>query len=210
MKFRFSFFWIGYLVLAYLSHVMKTFLIIFLMLFIHEMAHVLMAKYFHYDVSEIIITPFGFVAQIHHLDHGNILSRIFILLAGLSMHLLYPFIFYGMYKMQLLSTMYMDYLNQINRSILVFNLLPIYPLDGGRILLCCLQLFMKYKISRMIVLSLSCFMLWIMFCVSTWNMRFLFIFLGIILMIEIQKNKMDYVEYCYNQRKYLKLHKNHV
>lgn len=174
------------------------------------MAHVYVAKYYCYEVSEITVTPFGFIAQIHYLDHGKIYQRIFILAAGLSMHIIYPILFLLFYKMQVISYSYMCYLMQINYSIFVFNLLPIYPLDGGRLLLCIFQIFIKYNFSRIIVLCISFFILLWMFQISNWNMRILFVFLFIILILEVQKNKIDYVEYRYNQIKHLKLKENHV
>ena len=56
------------------------------MLFIHEMGHVLIAKYYKYEVSDITIFPFGFYASILHLDYANIFELLMIMFAGLSMH----------------------------------------------------------------------------------------------------------------------------
>mgnify|MGYP006920922153 CR=1 FL=1 len=59
------------------------------MLFIHEMAHVLMALKLGYQVGVIHVYPFGFSAQIYHLDHGQVFEILLILFAGLGMHLLF-------------------------------------------------------------------------------------------------------------------------
>lgn len=210
MRFYFSLIWGVYLILAFYSHVMKTFLVLFLLLFFHEMAHVLCAMLFHVRVSEMILTPFGFYATIDHLDYLPKLKKICILLCGLFMHVIYPFVFFLFLKMELISNNYFDYLVRINNSILLFNLLPIYPLDGARIIMTLLELFFSYPFARKLIQIISV-MIWIIcFYMSSLNMKLLFLFLGVLLFLEIKRNPDDLVEYVYTQRKYLKSLKNHV
>lgn len=206
MKFHFSYFWLLFLVLSFFSHALKTYLIIFVMLFIHEMAHVLTASFLGYKVDKIHIYPFGFSALIPHLDHGKPFEIFLILLSGLLMHLIFPLFITLLYKLDMISSAYCDYLITINHAILYFNLLPLYPMDGGRMLLCFIRLFINYSISRNIVLSLSFLLSLYILIHGAWNMKLMILFIIFLLIKEIQRNEEELVEFYYWQRNHFKLH----
>ena len=210
MKFHFSYLWLLFFALSLFSHALKTYLIIFAMLFVHEMAHVQTALYLGYRVAEIHVYPFGFSAVIHHLDHGKTWEILLILLAGLSMHLLFPTALELFYRLNLISSAYRDYLIHINFAILFFNLLPLYPMDGGRILLCLLRLFVSYRLARKIMIILSLMLCSLLFYIGVWNMKIMVVFIIFLLVMEIKKSPLDLVEFNYYQRNRFKLHKNHV
>lgn len=210
MKLHFSLLWGIYLILAVFSQMIRTFLILFLLLFFHEMAHVLMAKVFGYEVKRVVVTPFGMMAEIPHVDHAKVMEKIIILSAGLLMHLLYPFLFELCFSLHFISNAYMEYLKQLNLAILYFNLLPIYPLDGGRLLLCFLELFIPYYKARIITQILALIFMSFLFLRATWNIRIFVIFLWIMVMMEMKTNKLDEVNYHYHKKNHLKTIVNHV
>ena len=73
-----------------------------------------------------------------------------------------------------------------------------------------LELFFSYPFARKMIQIISV-MIWIIcFYVSSLNMKLLFLFLGVLLFLEIKRNPDDLVEYVYTQRKYLKSLENHV
>ena len=51
-----------------------------MMLFIHEMGHILIAKYFKLNVSDITVFPFGFFATIYHLETISSIKLIIIMI----------------------------------------------------------------------------------------------------------------------------------
>ncbi len=210
MRFHFSFLWLLFLMLAVFSYALKIYLLIFLMLFIHEMAHVFVALKLGYRVGVIHVYPFGFSAQIDHLDHGRIFDILLILLAGLSMHLFFFLMIEAFCRLNMISFGFRSYLMQINAAILLFNLLPLYPMDGGRILLCLLRLIFSYDTSRKAVLICSFLLSVLLFWYGRWNMRILLLFLMFLLVNELRRNEEDLVEYSYCQRNRFKLGKNHV
>lgn len=210
MKLHFSFLWLLFLILSLFSHALKVYLIIFLMLFIHEMAHVLMALKLGYQVGVIHVYPFGFSAQIYHLDHGQVFEILLILFAGLGMHLLFFPLIEFTYRWDMISYGFRDYLMQINAAILLFNLLPLYPMDGGRIFLCILRFIFSYDFSRKVVLLFSLIFSILLFIIGMWNMKIIMLFLIFLLINEIRRNEEDLVEFSYRQRNHFKLDKNHV
>lgn len=155
MNFKVSIWWYVFFILSLVANNLKTWLILFAMLLIHEGGHILTAKYLGYHVSQLTIYPFGCGAEIEHIDHGSTTDEMLILLGGIGMHLFYPLCFTLFQHWGLISHAYQNYLTQLNASIMLFNLLPIYPLDGGRLLDCLLQAFLPYRLGRQLTLLVS-------------------------------------------------------
>ena len=69
-------------------------------------------------------------------DRHHICQELILLLGGLSVHL----------PLHIIIKVFIDssYLLEVNKLVFVFNLLPIYPLDGSKIILLLLSLFKDY------------------------------------------------------------------
>lgn len=148
MKFRISLWWLLFLPLMLLSHMGKTLFFLFLMLSIHETAHILVARYFHYPIRSLIIYPFGLCAQMQYIGMGSVGKELLIIAAGPLTHCCFPYLFAFLCSCHLISSAYMEYLCHLNTSILIFNLLPIYPLDGGRLLQSFYHLCFRYRMAQ--------------------------------------------------------------
>ncbi len=108
-----------------------TFVIAYLSAVLHEMAHIACAKAFSVSISRVELYPFGISAR---LKSGYIQSsekEFIIAFAGpvFSLFLYWLFIiFYHFYK-----TNFLAFGADINLGLCLVNLIPILPLDGGRI-----------------------------------------------------------------------------
>lgn len=158
---RFSYLWLPALIVLPLFHVTKIVFFIFLILSLHEGAHVVVAKLLGYKMEKITIYPFGLSAEIPELGYGSLMKEICIICAGPLSQVLFPTLFRTLLQVGWISYDFCEYLNMINASIMVFNVLPIYPLDGGRLLQSlfhCLFRFRKAQrwtcIASLVVLSL--------------------------------------------------------
>ena len=154
-KVKVSCLWIPFLFLCAWLPLYKILFFIFLIMSIHEGAHVVAAHIFHYPIRKIIIYPFGLCAQIESIGYRSGSKDLCILLAGPLTHLLEPLLLYLFVCTHLISDTFYDYLCMMNASILLFNMLPIYPLDGGRILELFLQLFFRYALACRLLNILS-------------------------------------------------------
>ncbi len=148
MKIRISLWWVIFLPFMILSHMGKTLFFLFLMLSIHEAAHMMVARYFHYPIRSLIIYPFGLCAQMQYIGMGCVWKELLIVAVGPLTHLCFPYFFVLLQSCHLLSASYMEYLCYLNTSILIFNLLPIYPLDGGRLLQSFYHLCFRYRTAQ--------------------------------------------------------------
>lgn len=133
-RIKISWLWLPYVLFLPFLPIAKVILYIFMILSLHEMAHILCAIIFHYPVEKVMVYPFGLSAAIAYIGYGNLIKETIIICAGPFMHVLLPYLFHILYNVGWISAPFLAYLNMMNASILIFNLLPIYPLDGGRLL----------------------------------------------------------------------------
>lgn len=93
MKIRISLWWVIFLPFMILSHMGKTLFFLFLMLSIHEAAHMMVARYFHYPIRSLIIYPFGLCAQMQYIGMGCVWKELLIVAVGPLTHLCFPYFF---------------------------------------------------------------------------------------------------------------------
>lgn len=129
---------------------------------LHEFTHERVAKLLKYNPEKI---SFGLFGGVLHIRQGFINPR-----DELLIHLSGPFLNLIAASILYLGYLYLPYhwLEQIiiaNIVLAIFNLMPFYPLDGGKIIGLFLSLFLgygkSYRISRLFskILSLSLFIL---------------------------------------------------
>ena len=172
----------------------KVYCHIWLILVFHEWMHVLTASFFKIEAESIIIYPFGMCAKFRYFGWGKPWIEACVTLMGIVSHFIVAIILMMLERKQLISSVYFAYLWDINKGLILFNLIPIFPLDGFRLLQClfhsvfCYQ--RAYKISLVVSLlctfifyfvwfsSISSFMIMILSMISIlkmwWNRRFTF------------------------------------
>lgn len=103
---------------------------------IHEYGHYYFAKKFKFEIDKVEIFPFGAFLSLNDFSMHHICQELILLLGGLSVHL----------PLHIIIKVFIDssYLLEVNKLVFVFNLLPIYPLDGSKIILLLLSLFKDY------------------------------------------------------------------
>jgi Zn-dependent protease/CBS domain-containing protein len=117
---------------------LATTIVFFASIFLHELAHAVIARMEQLEVVEIVLHPFGGLARFRHApDTPRAEFRIAI--AGPAASLLISVIFliltlvFNSFGENIASPLFF-LLFLWNLLIAVFNLLPGYPLDGGRVL----------------------------------------------------------------------------
>jgi stage IV sporulation protein FB len=123
---------------------------IFLSVLVHELAHAFVANRLGYNVRQIYIDLFYGAAEID-LDHCPERDAIQIIGAGPISNLLLGIVSFGLYVgtgIPFLTKMIL-----VNVVLFIFNILPIYPMDGGRILRSLLM--MKMSSNRRLAKQIS-------------------------------------------------------
>lgn len=161
-----------------------------------------MAKIFGVEVKEIYIYPLGGISKFDMALNIDPLKEFLILTMGPIFQFIAYFILIKLLPMEL------EIIRVYHYSILGFNLLPIYPLDGGKLIKLLLDSFIPYKNSFKIVIVISYFIVLIIFLINnklTINIIIMITFL--VFLITKEKEKIDYFYHKFILERYLNNYK---
>lgn len=142
-------------ILILISGRYKPFFVFFLLSFIHELGHILMAKIQKLNVSKVEMLPFGFQATIEGANYHKSNKELLVAIAGPLMFFVNNILLDFLFNIGFLSYVAKVNAYEANLLILIFNLLPIYPLDGAVILKCLLDKFLPRKKTMYSILLIS-------------------------------------------------------
>ncbi len=114
--------------------------VLFIVIF-HELGHVLVAHLFKFKIINVTIYPFGGITLLEKDINTSVIKELILASAGVFNQLIL-FLFINIFPLDILTK---GILIKYNLSILLFNLLPIIPLDGSLILFSILNKFNSFK-----------------------------------------------------------------
>lgn len=118
---------------------------LFVLVIIHELGHVTAAWSYGWRIRSMELLPFGGMAKTDEWGTVSAREEIVVALAGPFHHVWLIVISYVFYMMGFWSQDWMAYFIQGNLMLALFNLLPIYPLDGGRVFAAVLSYWVPYR-----------------------------------------------------------------
>ncbi|SHF65547.1 M50 family metallopeptidase [Ornithinibacillus halophilus] len=136
---------IAFILISILTGTFVELFIILSIVFIHEFGHFAMAKLFNWRIRSVMLWVFGGVMETD--EHGGkpIYQEVLVTIAGPMQHLfIYGFIVFST-VLNILPTSILELIFYYNTVILLFNLLPIWPLDGGKLLFLFLSKFIPFR-----------------------------------------------------------------
>ena len=115
---------------------------------LHELGHALAARQFGIGTRDILLLPIGGVASLERMPR-NPLQELWIAIAGPLVNVVIAIsIFFGLaYSFVPISDLvgsFLTTLAYINLFLVAFNLIPAFPMDGGRVLRSVMAIFMPY------------------------------------------------------------------
>jgi stage IV sporulation protein FB len=110
-------------------------IMVFFIIAVHEMGHLFTALFFSWRIRKVTLLPFGGVAEMD--EHGNrpLKEELLVVIAGPFQHIWMMGIVSLLNSFHLLPRVFYENFLMYNWMILCFNLLPIWPLDGGKLLM---------------------------------------------------------------------------
>ena len=120
-----------------LTGTFKNLIIFTIIIIVHELGHFFMGRLLKWKIDRIIIYPYGGCTKFSDSLNKSLLSEFLILISGPTLQI----VFYFLVSKYLSNNNYLIFRNY-NFVILFFNLLPIYPLDGGKLFNIILSIFL--------------------------------------------------------------------
>jgi len=128
---------------------------VIIIILIHEISHSMIATYYGIKINEIEIFPFGAVARTENPFELNPYKEIVIAIGGPISNFIMLFIGIVIEFHMNTHAEWMYFFIFSNLTIGLFNMLPILPLDGGRILRAYINTKTDFKKATQIVIKIS-------------------------------------------------------
>lgn len=147
VKIDYSFFVM--IILAYFLGELKLFFVYIFFIIFHELSHFFMAKKLGYMAKNIRLSFFG--ASLEGLDDFCLSDEIKIIFVGPIFNFAIVVLCYLSFWFNPESYNYLNEVLMVNIAILIFNMIPVYPLDAGRLILT----FLTKKFTRQKALKIT-------------------------------------------------------
>ncbi len=161
MRFRIDLKIFIFLIIFYITKQIQIYAVIMIFAIIHEIGHLLAGLLVGMKPEKIEIMPFGVSISFkinvqdynRKIKKGNILElkKIIVAAAGPITNFIIILITYNL-NIEIVKSLIIIYTNFL---IMIFNLLPIYPLDGGRILKGILHIYFERRKTEKYINSIS-------------------------------------------------------
>lgn len=177
-------------------------IMLLLIITIHELGHGVTAHYYSWRVKRIALLPFGGVAEMD--EHGNrsLREEFWVIASGPLQHVWLVGAGWLLMKGSFISGDLFTLFLQLNLMVLLFNLLPIWPLDGGKLISLLLSLKFNYLKAYEMTL-ISSFSLLILFHLSILVIAPFHLNIWIVLSFLYFSLWMDWKQRRYNFMKFL-------
>ncbi len=154
-------------------------LLLFTIVALHELGHSVAAQHYGVPVTQIVLLPIGGVAQLQTIPE-NPVQELVIAIAGPLVNVALALVFYLAHRLVGIGGVWSDdmmellmgvgrgginavfnYVFAANLFLLIFNLVPAFPLDGGRVLRALLASRLEYGRATTIAVSIGQLFAWL-------------------------------------------------
>ena len=174
----------------------KHYIIMMLIIFIHEIGHILLGYIFKFKIIKIVILPFGCITYFKTELNTKTYKELIVAISGPIFQIIGSIILYTITQNDLVLF--------FNKIILILNLIPIIPLDGSKIIESILFKICSYYNTLKINEIISIITIFIVTIYIIFNFNFLVIIWIILLIIENLKNHelIKYKFYIFLKERY--------
>ena len=170
-------FFLFFLLIIILTGNFNYFIPYFLLLLIHEFGHAITGVLLGYQLNKIVIYPLGGITIFNLPLNIPLFKELLILIMGPIMQII------GFYILK----NYYSFITIYHYTLLIFNLLPLYPLDGGKILNIFCNYIYNYLKSFYIVFVISITVIIILLIYNIYNFNLNLLIMIVVLFIKLIK-----------------------
>lgn len=197
-------FWVVIFGAVYTGH-FREIIVWFFVVLIHEMGHFAGARLFNWRVSRIDLLPFGGAAVVE--EHGTrpFHEEVWVAVLGPLQHIWLTGAAYVLSLSNIISADDFYWFFLLNLTLFLFNLLPIWPLDGGKVLFAFVSKWVPYRDAQQKfligsgVLLLICSVWQISLQPSHLNLWVICLFLGLAHILEWRSRHYVFIRFLLNR-----------
>lgn len=168
------------------------------LIIIHEMGHIIISKILSYKIDKVIIYPYGGFVKLNTRINTKIENDLLVAISGIIMQSIYFGIIFFLYRNGIVREYIYSLFLLYHKSMLIFNLLPIYPLDGAKIVNLILSKYFSFNTSNYISVVISLIMIVVFLYSDIYENNYSIILVVGVLMQNIYKFYKD-ISYIYNR-----------
>jgi len=131
-----------------LTGMFREFIMFSSLILVHELGHAIMAYLLKFKITSINLYPFGGLTVFDILVNHNLFKELLILIAGPFMQVCYFYVHNYFLGYDILF-------NHYHYILLIFNFLPIHPLDGSKFLNIILSKIIPFKKAHLSIIIIS-------------------------------------------------------
>lgn len=180
IKIHYTFF-IFFIISFFCNFFIETFIMFTILLF-HELGHLFFLKKYKRKITSITFYVFGGVIKHSQGNNVSVLEDFLISFGGVFVNLILLIVFHQLNLQTFLI---------INYCILLFNIIPINPLDGSKIIKSILNIFFCYKTSLYLTVIISFVMIVFVFILNIIILKSYYILFLLIALTNIN------IRYCF-------------
>lgn len=174
--------WLEYRTIAKVAEGILFILALFLCVVLHEYGHALTARKYGIKTRDITLYPIGGVARLERMPDKPI-EELWVALMGPAVNLViaavlfvYLYVTGGLVPVEQLtvaSGSFLERLMAVNISLVLFNLIPAFPMDGGRVLRALLAMRMDYVRATQVAANIGQGLAFVLGFIGLFNNTFL-------------------------------------
>ena len=164
----------------------------------HELGHFIIAKKNNLNPQKITIYPFGGITKLDHLINTKINKELEVAISGIIFQTIYYTVILILYKNNIIKEYIYNIFKHYHYNILIFNLLPIHPLDGSKILNLVLSKYIPYNQTNKLTIIISLITIIILLIINYYNFNYTTIIILTIIIDNIIKYQKE-IKYLFNK-----------
>lgn len=168
------------------------------LILIHELGHVIISMLFKYKIKKITIYPYGGITKLDTLINTNIEKDLFVSISGIIMQSIYFYIVFLLYNNGIIREYIYHLFFIYHKSMFLFNMLPILPLDGSKIINLILSKYLNLNLANNLTVFISFTALIVLMVSNVFENNYSMLMVVGILLQNIW-NYYKNIEYLYNK-----------
>ncbi len=197
-KINISPFFLFIILISFLSGLFREIICLFIIIVIHELGHIVLSLKYGWKIKKIDLTICGGFITYDDVIDKAFKEEFLISIAGFLSQIILFILLILLNKIHVIDDGTLFILNKYNLSVLLFNLIPIYPLDGSKIIYNILCIYLPYKkalrlIDMVSIISILAIILLILFINVKIEYSYIIIFTFIIKKIIMHIKDVPYL-----------------